>query len=525
MNIFENINDEIIVVKAINEKKGELTEEAVAFIDCDYSLIKFLISQLSLKEITLNNWNYPVIKQGDSITLLYRLILQYYSKYDEELKKILQDKSYEINHISKNTLDNRLSNLDIVTHQNNIRHSKGLKYETVMSSQQLQKIQQKSLKDKQHKTNENYLTRMSGIFYTNMKENDIDSRTVKSCYLKFRYSLDGIYILSPNSIANKELDKLYIPEILSLFPTNSIKSLLLQNKKYIYKTIIDRNISLLNRHIDRYPAIKEVLLKYRIMDKSNPDNPNRNILLTFYDYVYNSNKYTINNGNILMVLSIRSSFKNIVGRYKAFIILYLLGILQRQKYITKIKNTNNKIPSFIWVNQLKEADFPQINKNAKEILKLNWNSVRYMMVAETYGEETADAIYSYNMNCKRNYRHGLRAKEDIINYITNNQNDYKIPFITRKMIFDYVKGLNAHRKQLKLKYSKIKNGFMCFISSLLNYNTEIKNTLEQQNFTYTILNTKIINNIRMYQEQNGIKDTTYKLKPNMKVIVLKNLIN
>ena len=231
MNIFENINDEIIVVKAINEKKGEFTEETVAFLDCDYSLIRFLSSQLLLKEVTLNNWNYPVIKQGDSITLLYRLILQYYSKYDEELKRILQDKNYEINHISKNTLDNRLSNLDIVTHQNNIRHSKGLKYQTIMSSQHLQEIQQKSLKDKQQKADENYLTRMSGIFYTNMKENAIDNKTLKSCYLKFRYSLDDISILSPNSITNKELDKLYIPEILSLFPTNSIKSLLLQNKK------------------------------------------------------------------------------------------------------------------------------------------------------------------------------------------------------------------------------------------------------------------------------------------------------
>lgn len=524
MNIFENINNEIIVVKAINEKKGELTEKLVSFLDCDYSLIRFLSSQLLLREITLNNWNYPVIKQDDTITLLYRLVLQYYSKYDEELKKILQNKSYEINHISKNTLDNRLSNLDIVTHQNNIRHSKGLKYETIMSSQQLQEIQQKSIKDKQQQTDDSYLTRMSGIFYTYMKENTIDNKTLKTCYLKFRYSLGDISSSSLNSIANKELDKLYIPEILSLFPTNSIKSLLLQNKKYIYKTIIDRNISLLNRHIDRYPAIKEVLLKYKIMDKSNPDNSNKNILLTFYNYAYNSNKYTINNGNILMVLSIRNNFK-VVGRYKAFIILYLLGILQRQKYITKIKNTNNKIPSFIWVSELKETDFPQINRNAKEILKLNWNSVRYMMVAETFGEETADMIYSYNMNCKRNYRHGLRAKEDIINYLTKNKTVFLEGFITRKMIFDYVKDLNAKRKQLKLKNSKIKNGFMCFISSLLNYNTEIKETLEQQNFTYTILNTKIINNIRKYQEQNGIKDTTYKLKPNMRVIVLKNLIN
>lgn len=524
MNILENINDEIIVVKAINEKKGAFTEKAVAFLDCEYSLIRFLSSQLLLKEVTLNNWNYPVIKQGDSITLLYRLVLQYYSKYDEELAKILQNKNYEVNHISKNTLDNRLSNLDIVTHQNNIRHSKGLKYETIMSSQRLQEIQQKSMKEKQQEIDESYLTRMSGIFYTNMKENAIDNKTIKSCYLKFSYNLDDISISSPNSIAYKELDKLYIPEILSLFHENSIKSLLLQNKRYIYKTIIDRNISLLNRHIERYPAIKEVLTKYKIMDKSCPTDPRKNILLTFYDYAYNSNKYTINNGNILMVLSIKNNF-NVVGRYKAFIMLYLLGILQRQKYITKIKNINNRIPSFIWVSELKETDFPQINRNAKEILKLNWNSVRYMMVAETFGEETADMVYSYNMNCKRNYRHGLRAKEDIINYLTNNQNDHKCPFITRKMIFDYVKELNAYRKQNKTKYSKIKNGFMCFISSLLNYNTEIKETLEQQNLTYTILNTKTINNIRKYQEENKIKDTTYKLKPNMRVIVLKNLIN
>lgn len=159
----------------------------------------------------------------------------------------------------------------------------------------------------------------------------------------------------------------------------------------------------------------------------------------------------------------------------------------------------------------------------KKYLNLTGGSVRYMMVAETFGEETADMIYSYNMNCKRNYRHGLRAKEDIINYLTKNKAVFLEGFITKQRIFDYVKSLNTHREQFKLKYSKIKNGFMCFISSLLNYNTEIKETLEQQNLIYIGLNTKIINNIKAYQKQNGIPDTAHNLKPNMRVIVLKTL--
>lgn len=371
MTILTNINDEIIVAKTINEKKGAVTEQDVGIIDVDYSMIRFLGNELALKEITLNNGGYPVIKQGDSITLLYRLILQYYSKYDEKLKEILENKEYEINHISRDKLDNRLSNLDIVTHQNNVKHCKGLKYETIISSQQLQEIQQKSLMDKQQKTDKEFLSRISGLFYKSMKDNTIDEKILKCCYLKFRYIQNNIFISSSTSIACNSLDKLSIPKILPSFHTNSIKSLLLQNKKYIYKTIIDRNIALLNKYIDKYPAIKEVLLKYKIMDKSNPQNQNSNILPTFYEYAYNSSKYTINNGNILLVMSIRDNFK-VVGRYKAFIMMYLLGILQRQKYITKIKIHNNHIPSFIWISQLKDEDFPQINRNAKEILKLNW---------------------------------------------------------------------------------------------------------------------------------------------------------
>lgn len=521
MTILTNIIDKLIVAKTINEKKGTVTEQDVGIIDVDYSLIRFLGNELALKEIILNNWGYPEIRQDNTVISLYRLILKFYSQYNEELQQLLENKQLEINHINKDKIDCRLINLEIVDHKNNMRHQKGLKYETIMTSQELQEIQKKSLNNyKQQANDKEYLRRIS----KSLKDSIIDNKILKCCYLKLAYNKCNISISSLNSIAGNGLDKLSIPKILPSFHEYFIKSLLLHKKQFIYRTIIDGNIALFNKYIDKYPTIKEVLIKYKIMDKSNPDNPNSNILPTFYEYAYNSNKYTVNNGNILIVVSIKNNFK-VVGKYKAFIMLYLLGILQRQKYITRIKKSNHHIPSLIWIPRLKDEDFQQINNNAKEILNLQWESVRYFMVAEEFGKETADMIYSHNMNCKRNYIHGLRAKEDIINYLTKNKAVFLEGVITKQRIFDYVKSLNARRKQLKLKNSKIKNGFMYFISSLFNYNPEIKETLEQQNLIYIRLNKKIINNIKKYQEQNEIKDTTYKLKPNMRVIVLKNLIN
>jgi len=74
-------------LKAINDKKGEFTEETVAFIDCDYSLIRFLSSQLSLKEVTLKggaegiNLGSDTLKvpagEGGSATGYYYVVVEY----------------------------------------------------------------------------------------------------------------------------------------------------------------------------------------------------------------------------------------------------------------------------------------------------------------------------------------------------------------------------------------------------------------------------------------------------------------
>lgn len=185
MTIIENLKDENVIIRNIYYKNG-LIEEVVAVIDVDYSLIKYLGKVFVFNDIIINNSGYPIIATNNTITTLYRLILEYYSKYDNDLKQILQDKKYEINHKNKDKLDNRVQNLEIVTHKNNIRHSMGKNYAVTISTKRLLEIQNKSKESKQQKIDEEYLSRQSGLWYKSMKNNVIDKKILKCSYFSFR---------------------------------------------------------------------------------------------------------------------------------------------------------------------------------------------------------------------------------------------------------------------------------------------------------------------------------------------------
>lgn len=132
-------------------------------------------------------------------------------------------------------------------------------------------------------------------------------------------------------------------------------------------------------------------------------------------------------------------------------------------------------------------------------------------------------IYNNNLKCRSSYKYQLRAKADIISILKRNEAVILEGFITRNKIIHEVKLLNANRKQNREPYNHIKNSFSKFVSSLLLYNTDVKSLLEDEGLIYITLNTKIINNIKAYQKQQQIQDTSHLLKPNMKVIVLKTL--
>lgn len=189
MTILTSIKNQMIILKTLTESKGAVAEENVGIIDVDYSLIRYLGKHLVLREVALNNCGYPIIRRNDNtITTLHRFILEYYSQYDNRLKQILLNNEFEINHKNKDKLDNRLGNLEIVTHQNNIRHSKGLEYETIITSEQLQEIQQNNLKGKQQAIDKAYLNRINGLFYKSMKNSNVDEKILKCCYFKFKYN-------------------------------------------------------------------------------------------------------------------------------------------------------------------------------------------------------------------------------------------------------------------------------------------------------------------------------------------------
>ena len=110
-------------------------------IDNDSSLIRYLLNIMELHNVRVNENGYLVLRKLDNVvTTLQRVIIEFYSRYDVKLKELL-DKGYEVNHINKDKLDNRLCNLELVSHLDNIKHRDNKQYTVVYSSNELLKLQ------------------------------------------------------------------------------------------------------------------------------------------------------------------------------------------------------------------------------------------------------------------------------------------------------------------------------------------------------------------------------------------------
>lgn len=542
MLIIENVEDKVILlktlicreVKSFDKKPREIN---VGIIDVDFSLIRYLGQATEINDININNCGYVIIKRdNDTTTTLGRFILEYYSKYDDRLKEILKNKEYEINHINKDKLDNRIENLEIVTHQDNIRHSKGLNYDIIYKSEDLKLLQEMNKKEKKQEIDKQYLNRISGLFfklynsYMENKECKLDIKILKCCYLKFKNNKTKSNIKEQNIRESKKLTTLKQYKLMSYFYTNFIKEILQKKKQYIYKKVVGNNIILLNKYIERYPTLKNIFKKYKIMDKEFKEqlkfdkSNSRNILIDFFTDIYNFNWYVIENGNILLTVNIRN-FINVKGKYKAFLTLYLLGLLKRQNDISKPNTISNRLvhtPSFIHIPFYTDELLKQANNIAKDLLSLNLNKFTYFLIRQEFGEEIADSIYK-NKKSKSNYKYGLRAKEEILEFISTDKEILNFGFMKVEEIFEHIQGLNVQRQIRGEDYNKICNGFINFIKSLLLYNTDTKKRLDELGFTYISLNSKIIENIKKYQKEQGF-NFSISLKPKEKVIVMKKLI-
>ena len=542
MLAIENVEDKVIILKTlicreVQSTNKKLIEINVGIIDVDFSLIRYLGQVTEINDININNCGYAIIKrEDDTTTTLGRFILEYYSKYDNRLKEILENKEYEINHINSDKLDNRIENLEIVTHQDNIKHSKGLNYDIIYKSEDLKLLQEMNKNKKKQEIDKQYLNRISGLFfklynsYMENKECKLDIKILKCCYLKFKNNKTKSNIKEQEIRESKDLTTLKQYKLMSYFHTTFIKEILQKKKQYIYKKVVGNNIILLNKYIERYPTLKNIFKKYKIMDKEFKEqlkfdkSNSRNILIDFFTDIYNFNWYVIENGNILLNVNIRN-FINVKGKYKAFLTLYLLGLLKRQNDISKPNTISNRLvhtPSFINIPFYTDELLKQANNISKDLLSLNLNKFTYFLIRQEFGEEIADSIYK-NKKSKSNYKYGLRAKEDILEFISTDKDILNFGFIKVEEIFEHIQGLNVQRQIKGEDYNKICNGFINFIKSLLLYNTDTKKRLEELGFTYISLNSKIIQNIQKYQKEQGF-NFPISLKPKEKAIVMKKLI-
>lgn len=119
-----------------------VSRQAIAEVPNDYGLIRYLMKIFREYELSDEN-GYLKFENRSGEVYLHRVIMEYYSQSDTKLYTVLTNPDYEINHKNKMKWDNRIENLEFVTHQNNIKHSKGLEYEIIMTSQEIIQIKDK----------------------------------------------------------------------------------------------------------------------------------------------------------------------------------------------------------------------------------------------------------------------------------------------------------------------------------------------------------------------------------------------
>lgn len=510
--------------KCLIDRRTRMIEDCYSNIDKDYSLIRYLCKETEYKDIISNKDGYITLKRDDNTTTtIGRFILEYYAQLDCKLYTVINNEDYEINHINKNVNDNRLVNLEIVTKLGNRLHKENKLYdqEIIMTSMELQEIQKRNMKDKQHEIDKALLKRKSGLFHKAIKEEKINPDILKYSYLEFKYvkkvcrKQEHTHTEnSRNNRKNTDTDRNICREIfLSGEYTNYLNKLVNFHKEYIYNTIIDNNIKLLNRHQIRYPYLDKIVSQFRISDTSKKQYKtlvekewnSRNLLCDLFEFLRDTKEYTINDNNVLATITISWMF-TAYGKYNAFKVAYLLGLLNRQKPLERKLHLRQKFvkcmengqvveksiledvhfPSFISIPIYTEDLLKEANKRAKILVDLNIRSITYFTIREAFGEEIADSVYR-NPKVKRNYeKYGLPVKKDFISFLQIDlyfNSDIQLRgFLDVEEIVEALRWKNEQRRNSGQFVCNMYKGFDKFIKRLLNYDREVKEEMERLRF-------------------------------------------
>lgn len=515
-------------------------------IDPDYGLMRYLCRTARYTDIRSNNKGYLTIKRKDgTTTTLGRLILEYYAQFDLKLYSIINNSKFEINHKNKDVTDNRVENLEIVTRQGNLYHEQGRPYWNyiIFKTIELQRIQKICLERNQFKIDMEFLRRKSSLLKKRMENDTLDTDVISCLYLEFKYVIwdcvEQDHTHTKNSSNSKNTYNDSIENILPKNYTDFIKKLVNIYDEYIFNTTINKNKQLLKRYQSKYPYLDKILKKFKINDKKivyksrlETENKSRTLLFDLYDFLKDTKRYTINDGNILAIVNLiwQTTAR---GKYDSYRVMYLLGLLNRQRPLKRKRyyNADRTIihsPSFISIPAYTEDLLKEANKRAKILLDLKIKNLTYFIVRETFGEKIADEVYR-NPLLKKNYeKYGLPAQKAFINFLKIDlyldEDIRKRGFLTTEEILEIF--IDKYSKEAEQKKIKLFNGFDNFIRKLLSYNEDVRNELDKLGFAYIGLNNTLIEKIKEYQKQNGIstKVFTQELKRNKKVVILKELL-
>ena len=218
MTVIFKINEKESILVDFEIEKKKVNVAAYTWITTNYSLIRHLVKLIYTNSISINNYGYVDLKRRDKTkTTLQRIIIEFYSKYDKSLKLLLEEKDskkrkYEVDHINREKLDNRIENFQILTNEANTKKFHNKEYQVTCSNEYILDLDKKVRESKQYKIDEDKLKRLNGRFIKNIKEGkcnnikdmvylDLSSRDTQSNTIN-RKSIEMVIVKVINYINN-----------------------------------------------------------------------------------------------------------------------------------------------------------------------------------------------------------------------------------------------------------------------------------------------------------------------------------
>lgn len=520
MNIIADINK---VTALINIEKNK--EEVLGIIENDYGLIKYILKIIKEYMFSFNENGYiQVINRQDGETLLHRIVLEYYSQFDTKLFTVINNENYEVNHKNKKVWDNRLENLEVVTHKGNMLHKERKDYsvEIIMSTEELLEIRDKRKITDKYKTDKLYVDRAGSTNKRILNDNSSYFQFFAKPYLRFKnISLkstetnltitdttnrkdleEALFSLEKSHILYKYIEK----ELNNSFDikrelTKYRKNLQERHLNYLVINIIEDNLKLFYKY--NYKELLEIYKKYHIFNPLYKLIDDRyfgeNLLIDLFHYIEQEVvKCTIYKNELLIAIPI----KYVIYGYKkhdTFRVLYYLGLLERREVPKTSKNWYNSLsnydkqliyytknkrhnPSFFKIPRWTKETFIKAREKASELLDKDLHTLSHFTFQMNFDKVTADNIYK-NSTCNSNTNKSIKTNQDINEMLYTFKDEIEREgFILLEEIQEHLEGINEQRKINEQPYSVIYSNCIKFIRTCLHDIPETKATLEELRF-------------------------------------------